>query len=43
MGTAPSSMTTLVWSDVPLATLVRAQAASNCSRERDRTIIRLSA
>ena len=29
MGTAPSSMTTLVWSEVPDATLVSAQAASN--------------
>lgn len=31
MGTAPSSMTTLVWSDVPDATLVSAHAASNCA------------
>mmetsp|Transcript_15658 Transcript_15658/g.27075 ORF Transcript_15658/g.27075 Transcript_15658/m.27075 type:complete len:257 (+) Transcript_15658:2072-2842(+) len=31
MGTAPESMTTLVWSEVPDATLVSAQAASNCS------------
>ena len=29
-GTAPCSMTTFVCSDVPEATLVRAQAASNC-------------
>ena len=29
MGTAPTSMTTLVWSEVPEAMLVRAQAASN--------------
>ena len=31
MGTAPASITTLVWSLVPEATFVRAQAASNCS------------
>lgn len=30
MGTAPSSITTLVCSEVPEATLVSAQAASNC-------------
>ena len=31
MGTAPSAITTLVWSEVPDAMLVSAQAASNCS------------
>ena len=31
MGTAPDSMTYLVWSDVPDAMFVKAQAASNCN------------
>mmetsp|Transcript_22697 Transcript_22697/g.62659 ORF Transcript_22697/g.62659 Transcript_22697/m.62659 type:complete len:200 (-) Transcript_22697:88-687(-) len=31
MGTAPASITTFVWSEVPEATLVSAHAASNCS------------
>mmetsp|Transcript_21097 Transcript_21097/g.60192 ORF Transcript_21097/g.60192 Transcript_21097/m.60192 type:complete len:259 (-) Transcript_21097:507-1283(-) len=31
IGTAPTSMTTLVWSDVPEAMFVNAQAASNCN------------
>jgi hypothetical protein len=34
MGTAPLSTTTLVFSDVPDAMLVSAQAASNCSQEK---------
>jgi hypothetical protein len=32
MGTAPASMTVWVWSEVPDAMLVRAQAASNLRR-----------
>lgn len=36
MGTAPLSMTTLVCSEVPDATLVRAHAASNCAGAEDR-------
>lgn len=38
MGTAPVSMTTLVWRNVPEAMLVRAQAASNCKQQRKQTI-----
>jgi hypothetical protein len=34
MGTAPASTTTLVCSEVPDATLVSAQAASNCGAQQ---------
>jgi len=35
IGTAPSSMTTRVWADVPDAILVNAHAASNCNKHYD--------
>lgn len=37
MGTAPCSMTTRVCSDVPDATLVKAQAASNCTQKKSQS------
>ena len=38
MGTAPVSMTTLVWRKVPEAMLVSAQAASNCWKHTQKDV-----